>query len=185
MTLGDAAKLSSMAHWKLTGKDRIVKVVSPSGQMAIASYGTAMGYVTQEKYLYGKNSAQIEMLLGLRPGELSQLCSIYSISRLPTADEVEYKFSCAFPDGKTFDDAQAETMMQAREDFLDGANLYDRSMVPVTQYYPPGSAMVPQWKLTKPVPIGSKIADVTRQFVFPRANGSVKPYTPHNRGEIR
>lgn len=185
MNLGDAAKASSMAYWTLTGKNRIVKVVSPSGQRAIKSYGTAMGYVTQEKYLYGKTSTQIEGLLGLRPGELAQLCHVYALERLPQADEVEYKFSCAFPDGKAFDDEQAEVMMQAREEFLAGENLYDRSMVPVAQYYPPGSGMVPQWKLIKPVPIRSKIADVTNVFVFPRENGSTKPYTPHNRGEIR
>lgn len=189
MNLKDAAKYSSIRYWKLTGKNRIVKVMSPSARNWAFRDETkpkaAQGYVTQEKYLYGKTASQIERLLGLRPGELAQMCHVYSFARLPAASDVEFQLSCAFPDGKVFDAAQADEIMQARSAFLDGGNLYDRSMVPVAQYYPPGAHMVPQWSLLKPVEILSKIATVTDVFPFPRENGSINPYRPHNRGEIR
>ncbi|MFG5383995.1 MULTISPECIES: hypothetical protein [unclassified Yoonia] len=185
MNLGDAIHETSMRHWTVTGGNRIVKVVSPTADLGLQQYGTAMGYVTQEKYLFGKNSREIEKLLGVRPNEFAVMCHVYALARVPTPDEVEFKFSTAFPDGKVFEAEQHDQMMTAREDFAAGTNLYDRSMTPVAQYYPPGSNMVPQWKLVKAVPLGGRIATVTPQFAYPRANGSIKPYTPHNRGEIK
>lgn len=190
MNIADAAKINSMKHWELDGPNRIVKVVSPTRQKDIINYGSALGYVTQEKYLYGKGSTQIESILGLRPGELAVMCYVYALERLPLPNEVEFKFSCAFPDGEPFEAAQASKMMQARADFANGVDLYgeiskNTSMTPVAQHYPPGSGMVPQWTLTSPVPVQSLIATVTPILVFPRPNGSIQPYSPHNRGEIR
>lgn len=185
MNFGAAINASAMRNWTLTGGDRIVKVVSATSAMTVEKYGTAMGYVTQEKYLFGKNSNEIERILGVRPYEFGVLCYVYALDRLPTAEEVEFKFSTAFPDGKPFERKGLDQMKAARNDYANGKNLYDRSMTPVAQYYPPGSSMVPQWKLIKPVPIRHKIATVTPNLVFPRANGSTKPYTPHNRGPIK
>lgn len=194
MNFGEAAKISSVKFWSLTGSNRIVKVVSAKSEMALVTgsgSGTgsaklsAKGYVTQEKYLYGKTAGGIERILGLRPGELSTMCYVYSFARLPTLDEVEFKFTCAFPDGKPFEEEQAQDLMQKRDDFSAGRNLYDHAISPVAQYYPPGSNMVPQWRLKTEVPIKERVAAVFGQLVFQRKNGSVKPYTPHNRSEIR
>lgn len=185
ITVDEQLKHNSMRHWTLTGKNRLVKVVSPAANQAVLSYGSAMGYVTLEKYLYGKNTHAIEKILGLRPLELRQLAHVYALERLPTADEFEFRLTCAFPDGRVFDDAGRAQMAQARDAFDAGSDLYERSLTPVRQYYPPGSNQVFQWQLTSPVPVSHRIATVTEIIPFPRANGSIKPYTPHNRGEIR
>ena len=169
-------KQSSMKHWCLSGPERLVKVVSPAGQDRLLDFTTAMGYVTQEKYLLGKTSVQIESALGLRPFELKNVCYVYTLARLPEAAEVEFKLSCAFPDGKVFDDSPQRgtagqlqpslvaAAMSARQDFMDGKHLSDDSYTPVTNYYPPGSPQVLQWKLTAPVPLGQRIAIVTKSL---------------------
>ena len=184
MNLMEMAQANSARDWKLAGKNRLVKVCSPTGAQDVEKYNSVMGYVTQEKYLYGKTATEIESLLGLRPFELRDLCYIFSMARLPVQGEFEFKLSTAFPDGEVFEDKQFRQMMGARKDFLDGKNLNDRSMMPVAQYYPPGSKMIPQWKLTSPAPLGGLIATVTKLVPFPRDNGSIKPYTPHNRVPI-
>lgn len=181
----DAALQSSMQFWSLSGPNRLVKVMGPDAERHMLLTGMIGGYVTQEKYLYGMAAYQIERALGLRSGELSQLCRVYSLARLPTAREVEFKFSAAFPDGRPLGDKEHGQIMQAREDFAAGKDLYRRSQVPTVQAYPPGSAMVPQWKLVVAIQVGGLIASVTNQFAFPRDSGSIKPYTPHNRGPIR
>ncbi|WP_292291923.1 hypothetical protein [Marivita sp.] len=185
MNVGDLIKHGSMKHWTLDGPNRLVKVVSPTSDRAVQQYGSALGYVTQEKYLYGKVANEIERLLGLRPHELRQMAYVYALERLPTAEEVGFRLNCAFPDGRVFDAAGVTGMMAAREAYSDHRDVYERSMTPVSQFYQPGSGMVPQWELTSPVPVAGKIATVTDVFAFPRANGSIKPYTPHNRGAIR
>lgn len=185
--LGDQAKLASMRFWSLHGPNRIVKVMGLSADNYMRSSGkTISGYVTQEKYLYGMTNDQIERHLGLRTNELRPMARIYALQRLPTADEVEFKFSAAFPDGKPVDDQAAfdADLAQSRDNLAAGKNLYNRSMTPAGQFYPPGSGMIPQWKLIAPVPSGQLIATVTDQFAFPRANGSVKPFTPHNKGTV-
>lgn len=175
-----------MISWKPSGKNRLVKVVSPHGENRISESGLAGGYVTQEKYLYGMNSTRIERILGLRPGELRTRAIIYGFSRLPRPAEVDFKLSTAFPDGVPFGDDHVEQAMQARADFSAGVNLYDNSGEPVTQYYQPGSAMVPQWKIKRgcEIPVSGVIAVVTPVIAFPRSNGSLKPFTPHNRAPI-
>ncbi len=185
MNVGDLIKHGSMKYWTLEGPNRLVKVVSPTSDHAVQTYGSAKGYVTQEKYLYGKVAHEVERLLGLRPHELRQMAHVYALARLPTADEVEFRLNCAFPDGKVFDDAGQARMVAARQAYSDHRDVYDRSMTPVTQFYQPGSGMVPQWELIAPVPVSGRIATITDVFAFPRANGSIKPYTPHNRGAVR
>ncbi|HET7410661.1 MAG TPA: hypothetical protein VFJ13_10720 [Paracoccaceae bacterium] len=185
MNLMEMATASSMRGWKADGKDRLVKVCGPAGAQATEKYKSVMGYVTQEKYIYGKTSREIETLLGLRPFELRTIAYVFSLARLPRLGEFEYKFSLAFPDGQVFGEPQFDRMLEAREDYLEGRNLTDRSFTPVAQYYPPGSGMIPQWKIKEPVPLGELLATVTEVFPFARDNGSLKPYTPHNRHPIR
>lgn len=186
MTLGEMANISSMISWKLSGKDRLVKVVSPWAEKQIIARGTTGGYVTQEKYLYGLTSTQIERVLGLRPGELHTRAIIYGLSRMPSTDEVDFKFSAAFPDGAPFSQSHVKNAMQARTDYAAGKNLYDHSGEPVTQYYQQGSGMIPQWKIKTGVRIAVSgvIAHVTQVLAFPRSNGSLKPFTPYNRKPI-
>lgn len=209
-TLGEMMLASSMRSWSERPGLRLVKVLSPSG------YEHAMkipreecrrrattpgakpcadddlrplisGYLTQEKYLFGLTAPQIERVLGLRSGELGQTAKIYSLSRLPGVHEVDFRLSAAFPDGKLMDDEAWAAHLEAREAYRLGLDLNLRSMVPVIQSYPPGSAMVPQWCLKPAVAIkaGPLLATVTAQFALPRENASIKPYTPHNRGPIR
>lgn len=185
MNLVEVATASSMRDWKAAGENRMVKITGAAGAQAVEKYNSVMGYVTQEKYLYGKTARQIEGILGLRPFELRTICYIFSLARLPKLGEFEYKFSLAFPDGQVFEEAQYQQMLSARSDYSNGAKLYERSLTPVAQYYPPGSDMVPQWKITKPVPLGGLVATVTETVPFARENGSTKEYTPHNRRPIR
>lgn len=171
--------------WKTEGKDRLVKICGIAAAQSVRKYNSVIGYVTQEKYLYGKTAAEIEKLLGLRIFELRNIAYIFSLARLPRLGEFEYKFATSFPDGRVFEGAHFDELMDARADYLAGRNLTERSLTPVVQHYPPGSSMIPQWKITEPVPLGGLIATVTVSCPFPRDNGSIKPYTPHNRGPIR
>jgi len=157
----DMLKESSMRHWSITGRERLVKVVSPSSQAYIMKKGTVKGYVTQEKFLFGKTSVQIETALGLRPFELGSYCYVYALARVPRPDEVEFKLTCAFPDGKVFEKESFDQAMVARDNFLNAKDLFDRSYTPVTNYYPPGSPNVLQWKILEDIPLGNRIATVT------------------------
>lgn len=199
-TFGELVFASSMRTWSDRPGMRLVKVLSPSARNHAEALSRSArnhagdppppritGYITQEKYLYGMTASQIERTLGLRPGELAQMAHIFTLSRLPTAAEVDFRLSAVFPDGKPMEATQWAAHLKARDDYRLGLNLHERSMVPVVQSYPPGSAMVPQWCLTKGIAIPAKalVATVTAQFPFPRENGSIKPYTPHDRGPIR
>lgn len=183
-TLWELATASSTQTWKTEGGNRLVKVCSPSGAQMVEHYKSVLGYVTQEKYLYGQTCTQIERLLGLRPFELRDLCMVYSLARLPRPGEFAFKLTTAFPDGEAFGDDHFAQMQTARQNFAESRDLYERSMTPVAQYYPPGSEMIPQWKLTTAIPVGGLIATVTKTIPFPRDNGSIKPYAPHNRKPV-
>lgn len=169
----DLLKQSSIRHWKLSGPERLIKVVSPTGQRNIHKFGTVTGYVTQEKFLIGKNCLQIEKALGLRPFELRELCYLYSLERLPAFDEVEFRLTCEFPDGQVFDGKRMQQVLSARDDFVNHQNLYIRSMSPVVDFYGPGSPLILQWELTSPIPVGGKIATVTRLLPFTNDKGFV------------
>ena len=185
--LGEAMKRSSMRFWNLNGRTRLVKVMSVSSEkFAFGQRGGAIsGYVTEERYLWGMNNHQIERFLGLRPHELRMMARIHILSRLPKPEEVEFKLSAAFPDGMAYDDDQHAKVMAARQAYFEGEHSYSRSLTPIIDAYPTGSDMVPQWRLTTPIPSGGLIATVIPTVPFSRQNGSTKPYTPHNRGPIR
>lgn len=185
--LGEAIHAGSMKHWSLEGPLRPVKVVGLAAEGYMRSQGRISGYFTQEKFIYGMTPAEIERALGLRPNELSPMARVYSFGRLPKPDEVDFRLTAAFADGKPFDDAQFDQIMQARANYRAGIDTHKRSWSDTLQAYPPGSGMVPQWtfKPGQGVPVGALIATITPQLPFPRPNGSVKPYTPHNRGRVR
>lgn len=170
----EVVKHSSMRHWSNTGPNRPVKVVSPAAEKALSQHGMVSGYITQEKFLIGKTCDRIERDLGLRPFELRNQCYIYSLERLPTSDEVEFKLSCDFPDGRVFSDESYQKASDARVDYLENRNTLVRSMTPVYNYYPPGSGRVLQWRLISSVPIDRKIAVVTRVLPFTKQNGLVR-----------
>ena len=183
-TFLEIATESSMRNWSDEGPNRLIKVVNSANYQKVEQYNSVMGYVTQEKYLYGKTSLEIERLLGLRPGELKRGAWIYAMVRKPKLGEFEFKFSTAMPDGEIFDDVQFKKILDARKDYLAGKNLYARAHNAVAQYYPPGSPMIPQWEITTPVPLKGLVAIVLEHLPFQRPSGSVNPYRPHNRSEI-
>lgn len=181
-TIGELAGAASTRSWTVTGKTRLVKVYNRENAVAATRrYKTVMGYVTQEKYLYGLTAPEIEAALGLRPMELKGGAWVYSLTRLPTPGEVEFKLSTAFPDGRVFDDptaAGADNLflrhMAARKEFNRGRTRYLES-------YPPGKAHIPQWKITSPIPLGGLIQVATDVIPFSRQNGAYLKYRPHNR----
>ena len=197
-TFGELAKLASMKHWTLEGDRQLVKVVSAAGHDYIMRAGadraTGGGYITEKRYLWGLDNTQIERVLGLRPGELKNIAYVFDLARLPTADEVEFHYSTAFPGGESVWDGKggvtpkyAAEKARAEKDFAAGRGSMDRSYWPVVDHYPMGSAMVPQWKLRAGVAIPLRMPPrlASPHQPFARDNGSVKPYTPHNRGPIR
>ena len=181
----DLATASSARDWQLEGARRLVKVVNSHAREALLKQGTVTGYVTQERYLHGMTARQIERALGLRPFELRGLAFVYALARLPRPGEFEYHFSAAFPGGQPVGPGGPAGMTSARAGYDGRWRPGSRSHAPVVDYYPPGSAMVRQWRLTAPVELGPLVATVTDTLAFARESGSTKPYTPHNRGPVR
>lgn len=108
----------AIQSWKLEGPDALVKVV-PAG----ASGEAVTGYVTQLKYIAGRTPAEMEQVLGLKPGMLKDGASITAPTRLPTAAEFNLRGYTQLPGGKPF--------------------------VPGTEW-PPGLG-APQWQLVAPI----------------------------------
>ncbi len=183
----DMATASSLKEFSMRPGRRPVKVVNPSGANYLKSSGQIAGYITCEKYLFGKTCKEIERLLGLRPFDLRSLAYVFVLQRLPTPAEIDFHLSTAFPGGGVYDDKSHDTYMEARENYRRGRNLFVRSHTPVVNAWPPGSARVPQWKIRSetPIPAGRIIAAVTPVTPFARPNGSIQEYHPHNRGPIR
>jgi hypothetical protein len=196
--LGEMMKASSMAHWSLTGRQQLVKVVNKSmynqimGEEKPDRY--TGGYITEKRYLWGLNNRQIEQFLGLREYELKHVAFVFGLSRLPTSDEIDFRFSAAFPNGEspfvgdgTLSLDYTNSKTKAETEFAAGKGSTKNSDWPVVDFYPMGSAMVPQWQVREKVriPVCGLLATVTENQPFPRANGSIKPYTPHNKGPIR
>ncbi|MEY8098179.1 hypothetical protein AB9F29_12225 [Falsihalocynthiibacter sp. S25ZX9] len=197
-TFETLAKASSMGHWSLNGRQQLVKVVSASGRDYLMNKSEAErfggGYITEKRYLWGLNNRQMEQVLGLRPHELKHVAFVFGLSRLPTSDEVDFRLTADFPDGKspfetggTISRDYTNAKTKAEAEFATGKGSTDRSYWPVVDFYPMGSGMVPQWQVraNAKIPVSGLLATVTQDRPFPRENGSVKPYTPHNKGPIR
>lgn len=182
-TLGEAARESSTRSWTLTGKTMLVKVIGESA-LPHVKLGDGpetvrlSGYFTQAKYLYGLTAGEMERALGLPPHRLAAGAYVYAFSRLPAVDEIEFKYSLAFPDGLIPTREEFDSMLDRRDSALAG-----RSSEP--NLYPPGGTHIPQWKLT---PI-SRFGGITGQLMqkvegaakFLRLNGSPQRYQPHTR----
>jgi hypothetical protein len=122
------------------------------------------GFVTQYKYLAGRSLLQIESLLGFHPARLARGASFATLDRLPTLHEFE-----------TAGYSQVAGRRHRAPSDLDPVGLrrmamsawamtgpdrlikvlattrHDASMSDDAQY-PPGEG-VPQWKITRPVPV--------------------------------
>ena len=132
-TFGELTKESSKKHWRLHGHQRLVKV--RAGNTPVASLGPGpVGYVTQEKYLFGLTPREIERDLGLKSGMLSHGASLYALTRLPLDHEFEFKIHTGFPGGDVFD--------------------FDVLNNPATRrnYWPPGAGF-PQWDVRASIPL--------------------------------
>lgn len=179
-----AVDASSMETWRIDGPNGLIKVIAATRERDVLTSRQLSGYFTQQKYLYGKTLPQIERMLGLRPRELGTLAHVYGFARLPKFGEFRFRLSAAMPDGKQWQDADFAQFLQARADYAEGRNLYQRSANPTVQAYPPGAAGLPQWQLVVPVPLGKRIGSVTEVFAFPRDNGSLQEYRPYNRAPV-
>ncbi|WP_281559043.1 hypothetical protein [Thalassomonas sp. RHCl1] len=123
-------KYNSMKTWKLTGKNRLIKVVAP-----LSAITNNLGYVTQEKFIDGLTPLQIERDLGLKPKMLITGAKIYRLMRLPKLEEFENRLSTSFPGGSVFEWQQISEQEFKERDF-----------------WPPGKGF-PQWQVTTKIPV--------------------------------
>ena len=172
-----------MANWKLTGRDGLVKVMNESSAryQQLSPDLTKVkvkGYIGQAKYLWGFSAGEIERALGLPPHSMTAGAYIYRLSRLPVFDEVDFKFSLAWPDGKVPSAAEIKDMIERRNKALAGLSHEPK-------LYPPGGAHIPQWQLNfgsghSGIP-GELIQIVSASQRFHRPGGSDLQYAPHKR----
>jgi hypothetical protein len=159
ITFQELATFSSSRDWTLSGPNAVVKVVSIEDADRPARNKSAKGYITQAKYLKGLNALQIESALGLRPNNLKRGCYVFYFARLPEMGEVEQRFMADMPDGKVWD-------ADMHRDYLAARDARDASGSDVVHFYPPGSARVKQWALTKEVPLSGLSKLVTPSAPF-------------------
>lgn len=175
----EIARASSMANWRLQGREGLVKVMSKSSAQYMQlksdlSQVRVKGYIGLAKYIYGLNAAQIERALGLPPASMVSGAYIYSLSRLPTFNEVDFRYSLAWPDGKVPTPAEYTALLDRRDAAIVG-------LTSEPTLYPPGGSHIPQWRLNfngaQPGIPGNLIEVVTNTTHFHRD----KAYSPHNR----
>jgi hypothetical protein len=152
-------KESATVAWSLNGPNRLVKVTRPSAIMNRANRARAVGYVTQEKFLFGKTPIDIERALGLPPLCFTRGCRIFRLERLPRRGEYNDELTAVYPGGLAFNPADA---LEGRERYLNDRSLHE---VP---YYPPGDARIPQWDVTVSIPLVHLI-DLAPTVSYPRA----------------
>jgi hypothetical protein len=114
-------KKLAIENWEKGGGNQLVKVVSAE-RGASKEVG---GYVTELKYVRGRNLAEIEQVLGLPAGELANGAIVHTLDGVPSADQFQLKAYTQLPEGKTFH---------------------------VPGRYPPGLG-APQWMLTASLPV--------------------------------
>ncbi len=125
--------------WSSHGPNRLVKVVRAGMAMNIPHRTRAVGYVTQEKYLFGKTPTGIERALGLPPFSLGRGCRVFRLERLPQRGEYSDELSAARPGGLAFNPADREEAWIRFDE--------DKSMKEVP-YYGPGDDQIPQWDVS-------------------------------------
>jgi hypothetical protein len=144
--------------WTLVGPSGLVKVVRLATMINVPAKARAPGYVTQQRYLFGKTPAQIERDFGLPPFSLDRGCRVFRLERLPQRSEYTYELSAAEPDGLAFNPADA---WEARARFVNDPSLTE---VP---YYPPGNERIPQWRVTGDIPL-IHLFDLLPNVTYPR-----------------
>jgi hypothetical protein len=144
--------------WSLTGAQRLVKIVRMRTMMNTPERARAVGYVTQELYLFGKTPYQIERALGLPPLSLLRGCRVFRLERLPMRSEYTDELTADKPGGLAFDPGDA---LEAKAKYRE-----DETMAEVP-YYPPGASWIPQWDVTVSIPL-IHIIDLAPNFGYPR-----------------
>jgi hypothetical protein len=144
--------------WSKDGPQRLVKVVNFRTLMNTPDHARAVGYVTQELYLFGKTPTDIERALGLPPFRLRRGCRVFELERLPLRGEYSDELTADTPGGLAFDLGDA---LEARYRYDN-----DKSMVEVP-YYPPGDRWIPQWNVTAAIPL-KHIRDLPPNITYPR-----------------
>lgn len=114
------AKGQIIDMWNKGGGDQPVKVmpIEPTDRQSIK------GYITQEKFIKGHTPQEMEKILGLESGKLSDGATIYKLNETPSADQFKPRGYSQTPGGNTYEPGGK---------------------------YPPGEG-VPQWELTEDVP---------------------------------
>ena len=125
-------KRLAIQSWEKGGLNSVVKVVRRSR----GPLQEVRGYVTQEKFIRGRNLTEIEKILGLPEGELKEGANFMRLERLPAAGEFELR---------------GYTNTPAGEVYTGGG-------------YPPGYG-APQWELTADIP-AVPLKEVGRGGVF-------------------
>ena len=121
----DQLKEIALRRW--SSRDvSLIKVVSNK-----ISLEKARGYITEERFLFGKTPDQMERLLGLLPFQLRGGAKLYRLSHLPKKDEFECKGYTHLPGGQPFE--------------------FDLHQWQMGSLYPPGGG-APQYRLVKEVP---------------------------------
>jgi hypothetical protein len=144
--------------WSSTGPQRLMKVVRFRSLMNAPAHARAVGYVTQELYLFGKTPTDIERALGLPPFSFGRGCRVFHLERLPMRGEYTDELTADMPGGLAFNPADA---LEARYRYEN-----DQSMREVP-YYPPGDKWIPQWNVTVAIPL-KHIMDLAPTITYPR-----------------
>lgn len=109
----------------LGGFNRLIKVLPVRDGIP----KTVSGYVTQERFILGLTSAEIEQVLGLRVDSLQLGCRVFKLVRQPGPSQVVYELTTKYPDGLAY------TAMS-------------------NQDFPPSSkSYIHQWRLTTDIPV--------------------------------
>jgi RHS repeat-associated protein len=86
------AKLKELVVKNLSSKpsDRPVKVVPKGMGQKIFEQGEVRGYFTQDKFLRGKTPAEMEKILGLKPGTLRDGAEVITLGEIPKPNQFEF-----------------------------------------------------------------------------------------------
>ena len=144
--------------WTSTGPQRLVKVVQFLSLQNTPEHARAVGYVTQELYLFGKTPTGIERALGLRPFSLGRGCRVLHLDRLPMRGEYTDELTADMPGGLAFNPADA---MEAHHRYANDEGMRE------LPYYPPGDKWIPQWNVTVAIPL-TLIRDLAPNITYPR-----------------
>jgi hypothetical protein len=130
------------------------------------------GFVTQYKFLAGRQLASIELLLGFHAGRLSRGAAFATLDRLPMIGEFDTAGYSQVADHRHVAPADLDPeglrRMAMRAWTLTGPNRLIRVQASTPHdpemsnddQYPPGQG-VPQWKITSPIP-GKVVAVLSR-----------------------